>query len=56
MIIQKIWQKDAREWFHDVMFKVVFKSAYSAFEAASRLDFDWYGFTGCQGRELCQAF
>ena len=56
MMVQVNWQKDARKTIYDAMSRVVFKNAYSAFGAALRLDFDPFGFSECQGRELCQAF
>ena len=53
MIIQKIWQEDARKWFHDVMFRAIFKNTYNAFQMASGLGFDCFSSTGCQERRLC---
>ena len=38
------------------MFRAWFMDTYSEFQAVLGLDFDPFGFTGCQGRELCQAF
>ena len=49
-------RKDARIGDWESMFRGWFVMTYNAIQAMRRLDFDWYRFTGCQERELCQAF
>ena len=38
------------------MHRVVFRTTYSEFGDASRLDFDPFGFSECQARRLCGDF
>ena len=52
MIVQSNWQKDARRMIYDFMCRGIFVETYSEFQRVSRLDFDWYSSTGCQGRGL----
>ena len=46
----KKWQKDAREWIYDFMFRAMFMGTYSAFQAMRGLGSDCYSFRGLQAR------
>ena len=56
MNVQENWQKDAREWIYDAMFRAMFVMTYRVIQEVRRLGSDCFRFRGLPARELCEDF